>query len=208
MHCPQCGVEAIDGAKFCHRCAAPLDGSVAVAPDAASALSRPASGRAQIADEAEQVLWEGDFATKAMIGDWIAAGVVTLGLVIGSFYAQEWQWYVLGVIPLVWIAVLIKLAMHKLGVHYRLTNQRLFHEKGILSRTTNRIEVIDVDDVTVQQGPIERMLGVGKIRVTSSDRTDPEMVMHGIDDARGVSALIDKARRAERVKRGIHIEAI
>jgi membrane protein YdbS with pleckstrin-like domain len=164
--------------------------------------------RSAIADEPEAVLWEGDFATKAMIGDWIGAGVVSLALAIGSMYAAQWQWYVLAVITFVWIAVLLKLAVHKLGVHYRLTSQRLFHEKGVLSRTTNRIETIDIDDVTVEQGPIERMLGIGNIRVTSSDRTDPEMVMRGIDDVRNVSALIDKARRSERVKRGIHIEAV
>jgi membrane protein YdbS with pleckstrin-like domain len=201
----------VDGAKFCHRCAAPLDGSVAASAPASGAATAAAplmSPRAQIADEVETTLWEGDFAPKAMVGDWIGAGVVTLALVIGSFYAGQWQWYVLAVIPLVWLAVLLKLATHKLGVHYRLTTQRLFHEKGVLSRTTNRIETIDIDDVTVEQGPVERMMGVGNIRVTSSDRTDPELVIRGIDDPRTVSALIDKARRAERVKRGIHIEAV
>jgi uncharacterized membrane protein YdbT with pleckstrin-like domain len=209
MHCPQCGAEVVEGAKFCHRCAAPLDGSTPTPPPAAgaaTAISPLMSPRAQIADEVEQVFWEGDFAAKAMVGDWIGAGVVTLALVIGSFYAPQWQWYVLAVIPIVWLAVLLKLATHKLGVHYRLTSQRLFHERGVLSRTTNRIETIDIDDVTVEQGPIERMLGVGNVRVTSSDRTDPELVMRGIDDPRTVSALIDKARRAERVKRGIHID--
>jgi membrane protein YdbS with pleckstrin-like domain len=211
MHCPQCGAEVVDGAKFCHRCAAPLDGSAAPPPvssGAATATTRVMGPRATIADEAETTLWEGDFSPKTMIGDFIGAGIVTVALVIGSFYAAPWEWYVLAVIPIVWLAVLLKLAIHKLGVHYRLTSQRLFHEKGVLSRTTNRVETIDIDDVTVEQGPIERMLGVGTVRVTSSDRTDPELVIRGIEDPRTVSALIDKARRAERVKRGIHIEAV
>ena len=67
MHCPQCGAEVVEGAKFCHRCAAPLDGAAETNPAAAgTATARVMSPRSEIADEAEKVLWEGDFATKAM----------------------------------------------------------------------------------------------------------------------------------------------
>jgi membrane protein YdbS with pleckstrin-like domain len=210
MHCPQCGVEVVEGAKFCHRCAAPLDGSVAgraPASGAATATAPLISPRAQIADEPEQVLWEGGFSSKAMLGDWIAAGIVSLAMVIGSFYAAQWQWYVLAVIPLIWLGVLIKFASKKYGVHYRLTNQRLVHQRGILSRATNRIEAIDIDDVTVNQGFIERLMNVGRITIVSDDSTDRELQMDGIENAEEVSRIIDKVRRAERVKRGVHIDS-
>ena len=100
------------------------------------------------------------------------------------------------------------LAYRRLSVKYRLTNQRLFHEAGILRRVTDRIEIIDVDDVTVEQGIVERMLGVGTIRVTSSDRTSPELHMPGIDHVKEVADTIDQARRAERQRRGLFIESV
>ena len=69
-------------------------------------------------------------------------------------------------------------------------------------------ETIDIDDVTVQQGPVQRMLGIGTVKMTSSDRTTPEFVLVGIEDVRKVAAMIDEARRNERRKRGLHIEAV
>ena len=55
---------------------------------------------------------------------------------------------------------------------------------------------------------LERMLGVGSIQVVSSDKTHPEFWIRGIDDVRRVATLMDDARRKERMRRGLHIEAI
>ena len=107
-----------------------------------------------------------------------------------------------------WLGLGAMVVFQKLDVHYELTNQRLVHKVGILRRITNRIEVIDIDDVTFEQGIIERLLGVGSIAIFSSDRTDPSILMSGIDEVFEVAELIDEARRAERVRRGIHIEAV
>jgi len=77
-----------------------------------------------------------------------------------------------------------------------------------LVRTTDRIEVIDIDDVTYRQGIVERALGVGTILLESSDRTHPTLILSGIDDVQRVAGLIDDVRRKERRRRGIHIEQI
>jgi len=100
------------------------------------------------------------------------------------------------------------LAARKLGVHYELTSQRFIHKAGILSRRTDRIELIDIDDVSYVQGIVQRMLGIGSIKITSSDRSHPELSMLGIDGVERVADMIDDARRAERRRRGLHIEAI
>jgi hypothetical protein len=62
--------------------------------------------------------------------------------------------------------------------------------------------------VAVQQGPIQRMLGVGTVKITSTDRSTPEFTLAGIGDVRQVATMIDEARRNERRKRGVHIESI
>ena len=82
------------------------------------------------------------------------------------------------------------------------------HDKGILSVVSDRIETIDIDDVTCEQGLIQRFLGVGRIRISSSDRSDPELVLPGIADVRRVADLIDDVRRQERSRRGFHVESI
>jgi hypothetical protein len=70
------------------------------------------------------------------------------------------------------------------------------------------MEVIDIDDVTFEQKIVERMMGVGSIKIISSDRTHPELWMRGIENVRHIATQIDDIRRKERRKRALHIEAI
>jgi uncharacterized membrane protein YdbT with pleckstrin-like domain len=111
-------------------------------------------------------------------------------------------------IPVLWVFLIGMLAYKKVSVHYELTNQRFIHKAGILKRVTDRIEVIDIDDVRYEQGIVQRMLGVGTIRISSSDRSHPELVLSGIDEVARIADMIDDVRRKERRRRGLHIESI
>jgi uncharacterized membrane protein YdbT with pleckstrin-like domain len=162
-------------------------------------------------EPAEEELWTGGYSPKAMFGPWIAAALATIaGLVaVVTWRPDTLGWSILGIaVLIVWGSLFLTLTYRRLGVKYRLTNHRLFHEQGILRRVTDRIEIIDIDDVTFAQGIVERMLGVGPINVTSSDRTSPELVMPGIDNVKEVADTIDQARRAERQRRGLFIESV
>jgi hypothetical protein len=77
-----------------------------------------------------------------------------------------------------------------------------YHRRGILTRTTDRIEAIDIDDITWKQGLVERLTGVGTVKIASRDRTNPSFDVIGIENVEQVAQLIDKARRAERLRRG------
>ena len=93
---------------------------------------------------------------------------------------------------------------------YRLTTFPLFHETGHSSRTRDRIEVIDIDDVTLQQGLIERMFNVGTIHMRVQ-RQEPRRTfnMHRHRKrARRSTDLIDNTRRAERQRRGVFMENV
>jgi membrane protein YdbS with pleckstrin-like domain len=93
----------------------------------------------------------------------------------------------------------------RLSIHYRLTTHRLVIERGILSKTDDRILLVDVDDITVRQGLIDRMLNIGTVVLNTSDATSPVLTMRGIENARRVGDMIDEARRAERSRRGVYM---
>jgi len=113
-----------------------------------------------------------------------------------------------GGIVLLWLFFACQLLYRQWSVQYELTSQRFIHRSGILARTTDRIEVIDMDDITFQQNFVERLVNVGTVKITSSDKTHPEILLKGIEDVKPVADLIDSARRKERVRRGVHIEAV
>ena len=191
---------------------APAD--TGAAPTPAERLREALQPRSsQEEDEAEELLWEGTFSSRAMIGKWILAGFVTVALLV-ALLAFEWRtngnlwlgWLI--VCSLLWAWFALQLAYRRLTCKYRLTTQRFIHESGLLKRITDRIEVIDIDDVSVEQRIVERMLGVGTIKISSSDRTHPELSLRGIEKVKEVAGLIDDTRRKERRRRGVHIEAI
>mgnify|MGYP005843008231 CR=1 FL=1 len=217
MRCTSCGAETPAEAVFCPQCGADLRGagkepSAGAAPpeSAADKLRRLAGAEPGSAAEKEEDLWEGDFSAKALFGSWLAAGLATCLLLAAAIYwNQPYGWWgLLALLVLMWGGLACRLAWYKLSVHYQLTTQRFIHQRGILTRVTDRIEVIDIDDVTYQQGFVERLLGVGTIKIVASDRTHPELLLQGIDNVSSVADMIDNARRTERHRRGLHIEHI
>lgn len=159
--------------------------------------------------EPEETLWNGGYSPKAMVGSWIILTVVSIGLLVAAVMFSELSFAIaFAIIAVLWVLVAANYARMRLGFHYELTSQRFIHKTGLLTRRTDRIEVIDIDDVSYEQGPIQRMFGVGSINITSSDRSDPFLHLVGIDKVGEVSGLIDDVRRAERRRRSLHIESI
>jgi len=231
MHCPSCGVEVVEQAGFCHKCGQRLDSGDGPPPAdrQQEAAPTPAPGPADdepeatprekfaqatardTQDEPEDELWHGGYSSKAMIGTWILSGLVSIVLlVVWALYVRtSWIWVTMLVgLALLWIYQLGKLIYRRMNVRYRLTSQRFIHETGILRRVTDRIEVIDMDDITFEQTVVQRLVGVGTIRITSSDSTHSVLVMLGIEHVKEVAGKLDDLRRSERRRRGLHIESI
>jgi uncharacterized membrane protein YdbT with pleckstrin-like domain len=164
-------------------------------------------------DVPEDELWSGTYSPKAMAGPMIGAAILTvLGLIAGSFFPPLGWMIAGGVAVVVWAWLILTLLYRQMTVRYRLTAHRFFTERGLLSRTNDRVQVIAIDDVRVRQGLIERMFDVGTIDLKSSDKefksdqgVNPELVLIGIESPQQVADLIDKARRAERNRRGLYM---
>ena len=124
-------------------------------------------------------------------------------------FRDDTAWfYIVAFIGTTWLLLCGVLILRKLNFRYMVTDQRLIHETGILYRILDRTEMIDVDDVRVEQGIIERIVNVGKIRLRTSDQTHPTIFFRGIDRVRDVASIIDDARRRERMRRGLHVESV
>lgn len=183
------------------------------APAPAERFRETATARQAADEEPEEDLWQGRYSSKAMIRAWALSGLITVALlVLGIWIWRRYAFWPMAVILvallLLWLYQFFAMKYRQWHVRYRLTNQRFIHETGILRRVTDRIEVIDMDDITFEQTLLERFVGVGTIRISSSDRTHPELLLEGIDNVKEVAGTIDDTRRSERRRRGLHIESI
>lgn len=145
----------------------------------------------------------------AMVG--YGAGLLAASvalLVVSIMYAIPTIGVSLLIILASWLLLALVYGARRFGIHYELTTQRFIHQTGLLSRRTDRIEVIDIDDVSFFQGPVQRMLGIGTIDIVSSDRSHPVLKMPGIADVKRVAGLIDDVRRKERKRRSLHIQTM
>ena len=89
------------------------------------------------------------------------------------------------------------------STRYRLTTQRLFAQTGLIAKNLEEVELFRVKDVTLRQGVLDRLLGVGTVTVLSTDDTAPELELAGIRDPLAVKEALRTAFRAARQREGL-----
>jgi membrane protein YdbS with pleckstrin-like domain len=209
MQCRQCSAELPESSAFCNRCgAAQGDARPPVAP---SAPPEPTAkgGRAM---PPEEPLWSGRYSLRAAAQLWILSGawialVVWLYLRYVETSSQKLNLTVASValLPAAW-ALCLGL-YRKLTLRYRLTNHRLFTQRGLLGRDNDEVELIRVDDVSVHQNVLQRVFDVGTITVISTDSSSPRLLMEGIQQPMAVKEEIRNQVRARR-SRATFLETI
>jgi len=85
-----------------------------------------------------------------------------------------------------------------------ITSQRMIEEKGVLSKTTNELELFRVKDITLDQPIILRLVGLSNIILHTSDKTTPIVTIPGVPDGKKLREemrnIIDKRRDEKGVR--------
>ncbi|MGE3913235.1 MAG: PH domain-containing protein [Chloroflexota bacterium] len=84
------------------------------------------------------------------------------------------------------------------AIRWVLTTQRLRVIRGILSRSTDEVELTRVRDVAVDQSLAQRALGIGTITVVGTDVSSPTVVLHDVAEPEQVKELIRQAVQEQR----------
>jgi membrane protein YdbS with pleckstrin-like domain len=162
----------------------------------------------------ENVLWQGRTSWKDTLPVWILWGLGSLALLwvwwrFRADVSTHWLLYTVSVVILgSGLALLTRYAWRIYGTRYRLTTQRLFIERGILSRTTEQTELVRVDDVRTRQSILDRLFGLGDVEIVSSDTTQPKVLLAGIAEPLAVAEHVRNNTRAMRAKRSLFVEQL
>ncbi|MBU0641018.1 MAG: PH domain-containing protein [Planctomycetes bacterium] len=161
-----------------------------------SAAHPPAS---QLDPAAEEELWEGRPSWRSAyptLALWLIVtliATIALGVLIRKSAVTL---STLGVCGALLVVVAGRAAWGVWHLSYRITTQRLFVRRGILSRTVDQTELLRVDDVRTRQSLVERILGIGQVEVLSSDRSDDELVLRSIENPEAVAEHIRRHTRS------------
>jgi len=211
IRCNLCGSILPQGARFCSQCGSRVE--IPLGQEGRWSVSvGGASERG-----AEEVLWVGYMSWRALVPVFAlalaAAGCWSFVLTAPSNGSNQGSHpWLSAMVWNGWLAIAMVTTAYWLYRRwddtYTLSTRRIMYRHGILSRATHFTEIIDVDDVAVQQALWERVLGVGTIRITTSDDSHPWLNVAGVYPVHEIAELIDEARHRERVARGLHVEVI
>ena len=211
--CPECGQQVSTGAVSCPHCGMVLSsGAVAGGPPSPGIVFAPGAAP----PVPEQTLWEGRPSVALVYGKILRLFVRLIVLIIIGYLvrtvalpalaetsadlrslidpnANTITWVIVALLVIAMVPPVVALfsAIAQLkNTYYKVTNQRILVERGILSRSLEEIDMRSVDDTEFCQSFLERIFGIGEVWIVSTDRVAPKTVLHGIRDPRSTRELI------------------
>ncbi|MGE0434503.1 MAG: PH domain-containing protein [Planctomycetota bacterium] len=133
-----------------------------------------------------------------------------------SFLAAKLDLFPGATVPLMIFLVLVGLPALMMGykfcygwlsLSYVLTDSRLIVREGLLARHEHQVRVIQIQDMSVTQGLLQVMLGVGDILVHSDDVDTPELTIQGIRDPRAVKDRMFAVSETAKQEKRYYIES-
>lgn len=83
------------------------------------------------------------------------------------------------------------------------TDQRIIEERGILSKTTEELELYRVKDLTYQQPFFLRIFGLSNVVLTTTDHNNPKLILKGVKNGEALKEHIRVAVDARRDIKGV-----
>ncbi|HKQ50167.1 MAG TPA: PH domain-containing protein [Phycisphaerae bacterium] len=221
MNCVKCHAKIEADSKFCKSCGAAVndaDAASAASAPPATADSNPLSAAVTRAADPyrdpalEKQVWEGRPAWKAYYGVWLLWLLVSVAVL---YAALKWTvagstgrtaaWLLIGASAL---TLLVREGLVIFSRRYRLTTQRLFLHRGILTQTTDQLELVRVEDVRLRQGVVDRIVNTGDIEIISSDETDNKLVLQSVSAPAEVAEHVRRNVRGARGKGALFVENV
>jgi len=90
---------------------------------------------------------------------------------------------------------------------YRITEDRIELELGFFQRDIDNLELFRIQDVRVHRGFYDRLVGIGTVKLTTSDKSHPELFLRKIGYPLRVYDHLKRASLAADRKQGVvHLE--
>jgi hypothetical protein len=92
-------------------------------------------------------------------------------------------------------------------VYYEVTLDRIEWSRGILDRKVDNLDMFRIIDLKLRRSTFDCIVGIGKVALMTTDKSDPEFVFEKVRDPRRLYDVIKKAsQEADRRGAVVHLE--
>jgi hypothetical protein len=123
-------------------------------------------------DDEEVDAWWGAYSGRALLPRVLGCVVLTGVIAWGTWLLAPPGWRYaafLTLAGLLWAAEVFRWLWRLFGYNYRLTNRRLFQDRGVVLTNTLQADLAEVSEVVVEKSAWDRLVRVGRIRVVLRD---------------------------------------
>lgn len=156
-------------------------------------MAQPGSG---------EKLFEGIASHSASVlryGKWALVSIVAGAIAIG-INAMDWglPGWALALLWLAGVPGLLWTYLTVISTKYKVSLRRIETEEGVLAKKVETLELWRVLDVEYSQSLLDRILKNGRIKLISTDQTNPQLLLHGLPNHRQLFEQLRDAVQAAR----------
>ncbi len=140
---------------------------------------------------------------KAVMFVLIGLALLALPVMASVMNWTWWRWWMAVASVLLAILAIVLPILVTRSTRYRITNYRIDFERGIFTKRIDTLELWHVDDISFEQGLIDRMMNVGSIKILSNDKTTPRLDLDGLPDPRTIFDALRQRVIAVKRQRGV-----
>lgn len=120
-----------------------------------------------------------------------------------SWKAQFWSYVLAWTLCLVLVGFVWLLVLHlrRKNTRYKITERSIDYEVGVFSKKIETLQLWRVRDLAFRQSVTERMMGVARIHILTTDASDPELVLRGLPGSRELFEGVKEATEVARQQR-------
>ena len=156
-------------------------------------MAQPGSGEAFYVGTARHSASLGSYLKWGLVS--VVFGGVAIGINMLDVGVPGW------ILGLFWLAGVPGLGWTYLTVissKYKISSRRVETEHGVLAKKVESLELWRVLDVEYTQSVIDRVFNNGRIKLISTDQTNPELILHGMPEHRKLFEQLRDAVQAAR----------
>jgi membrane protein YdbS with pleckstrin-like domain len=143
----------------------------------------------------EQLVFEGHPSWRATVPFYLKGFAAALVLGAIAWFALSDTAGVLVAVAGIALTVLAGLVV-RMATVYVITSEKLYIRRGLLARRVQECRLTRVQNVTVNQGPLERLLRIGRAEFDTASDDENDFAFAGIDNPDRIRAAVDRAHRA------------